>query len=165
MGGSAGSSGCSAPSQAVSPARSMPGGVSVVSIPTRRYATRVAEAREREPAVRRRLVEAATRLFAEKGYENASVSEVVAAAGVTKGSMYHYFQAKDDLLLEIYQQVLAMQMDRLERLPPRPGAPPHPPPAGGRAGGGANAGPPGETPGVFPPLHSLWAGPRWGGGR
>src|SRR5256885_10785196 len=123
MGGSAGSSGCSAPSQAVSPARSMPGGVSVVSIPTRRYATRVAEAREREPAVRRRLVEAATRLFAEKGYENASVSEVVAAAGVTKGSMYHYFQAKDDLLLEIYDRVLAMQLDRLERLAAGPGTP------------------------------------------
>jgi AcrR family transcriptional regulator len=69
-----------------------------------------------EPAVRRRLVAAATRLFAEKGYENASVQEIVAAAGVTKGSMYHYFQAKDDLLFEIYHDVLAMQMDRLERL-------------------------------------------------
>jgi AcrR family transcriptional regulator len=83
----------------------------------------VVEAREREPTVRRRLVEAATRLFAEKGYENASVSEIVAAAGVTKGSMYHYFQAKDDLLLEIYQRVLAMQMDRLERLAAGPGTP------------------------------------------
>src|SRR5439155_14800464 len=93
-------------SQAVSPARSIPGVLR--SIPTRRYATAVGRARGREgggrmaraqePAVRRRLVEAAVRLFAEKGYENASVSEIVAAAGVTKGSMYHYFQAKDDLL-------------------------------------------------------------------
>src|SRR5256885_16090034 len=112
MGGSAGSSGCSAPSQAVSPARSMPGGVSVVSIPTRRYATRVAEAREREPAVRRRLVEAATRLFAEKGDENASGSEVVAAAGGTKGSMYHYFHAQDDLLRGTSHQGLARPVAR-----------------------------------------------------
>ena len=80
-------------------------------------------ARTEEPAVRRRLVEAAIRLFAEKGYESASVSEIVAAAGVTKGSMYHYFQAKDDLLLEIYDRVLAMQMDRLERLAAGPGTP------------------------------------------
>jgi AcrR family transcriptional regulator len=80
-------------------------------------------ARAQEPAVRRRLVAAATRLFAEKGYESASVSEIVAAAGVTKGSMYHYFQAKDDLLLEIYQGVLSMQMDRLERLAAGPGTP------------------------------------------
>jgi len=78
-------------------------------------------ARAQEPAVRRRLVEAAVRLFAEKGYENASVSEIVAAAGVTKGSMYHYFQAKDDLLFEIYHGVLAMQQDRLERLAGGPG--------------------------------------------
>ncbi|OLB66694.1 MAG: hypothetical protein AUI10_01970, partial [Actinobacteria bacterium 13_2_20CM_2_72_6] len=78
-------------------------------------------ARAQEPAVRRRLVAAATRLFAEKGYENASVSEIVAAAGVTKGSMYHYFQAKDDLLFEIYHRVLAMQMDRLDRLAAGPG--------------------------------------------
>ena len=74
-----------------------------------------------EPAVRRRLVAAATRLFAEKGYENASVQEIVAAAGVTKGSMYHYFQAKDDLLYEIYHRVLAMQLDRLVRLADGPG--------------------------------------------
>jgi AcrR family transcriptional regulator len=79
--------------------------------------------RTEEPAVRRRLVSAAIRLFAEKGYESASVSEIVAAAGVTKGSMYHYFQAKDDLLLEIYHRVLAMQMDRLERLAGGPGTP------------------------------------------
>jgi len=80
-------------------------------------------ARTQEPAVRRRLVEAATRLFAEKGYEGASVSEIVAAAGVTKGSMYHYFQAKDDLLFEIYHRLLAMQQDRLERLAAGPGTP------------------------------------------
>ncbi len=80
-------------------------------------------ARTQEPAVRLRLVEAAIRLFAEKGYESASVSEIVAAAGVTKGSMYHYFQSKDDLLLEIYQQVLAMQLDKLERLAAGPGTP------------------------------------------
>ena len=80
-------------------------------------------ARTQEPAVRRRLVEAATRLFAEKGYEGASVSEIVAAAGVTKGSMYHYFQAKDDLLFEIYHRLLAMQQDRLDRLATGPGTP------------------------------------------
>jgi AcrR family transcriptional regulator len=75
-----------------------------------------------EPPVRRRLVSVATRLFAEKGYENATVAEIVLAAGVTKGSMYHYFQAKDDLLYEIYHRVLTMQMDRLERLASGPGS-------------------------------------------
>src|SRR5439155_7896810 len=104
-------------------------GAYILSMQTRRYATGVERgkgwsmARTQEPAVRRRLVEAATRLFAEKGYEGASVSEIVAAAGVTKGSMYHYFQAKDDLLFEIYHRLLAMQQDRLDRLATGPGTP------------------------------------------
>jgi AcrR family transcriptional regulator len=63
-----------------------------------------------------RLLGAATRLFAENGYENTSVQEIVTAAGVTKGAMYHYFAAKDDLLYEIYHRLLALQTDRLERI-------------------------------------------------
>ncbi|ADG89397.1 hypothetical protein TBS_34340 [Thermobispora bispora] len=63
--------------------------------------------------VRNRLLAEATRLFAERGFEGTSVQEIVAAAGVTKGAMYHYFDSKDDLLAEIYARVLRMQMERL----------------------------------------------------
>ncbi|GAA1710802.1 TetR/AcrR family transcriptional regulator [Fodinicola feengrottensis] len=63
-----------------------------------------------------RLLEAATRLFAQQGFESTSVQEVVEAAGVTKGAMYHYFGSKDDLLYEIYHRVLSVQMERLEKL-------------------------------------------------
>jgi AcrR family transcriptional regulator len=73
----------------------------------------------REPAaeepVRQRLLGEATRLFAERGFESTSVQEIVAAAGVTKGAMYHYFDSKDDLLHEIYARVLRMQTERLTR--------------------------------------------------
>jgi AcrR family transcriptional regulator len=62
-----------------------------------------------------RLLAVATRLFAENGYEGTSVQEIVEAAGVTKGAMYHYFAAKDDLLYEIYHRLLALQTDRLRR--------------------------------------------------
>lgn len=61
-----------------------------------------------------RLVDVALRLFAEKGYEGTSVQDVVTAAGVTKGAMYHYFGSKDDLLHEIYARVLRMQTERLD---------------------------------------------------
>ncbi|HUG85266.1 MAG TPA: TetR/AcrR family transcriptional regulator [Euzebya sp.] len=60
-----------------------------------------------------RLVAAGTHLFANQGYERTTVQEVVVAAGVTKGAMYHYFTSKDDLLYEIYHRILAMQSDRL----------------------------------------------------
>lgn len=74
-------------------------------------------------ALPERLLAAATRLFAENGYENTSVQEIVTAAGVTKGAMYHYFAAKDDLLYEIYQRLLALQTERLERLADGTGTP------------------------------------------
>ena len=64
-------------------------------------------------SVPERLLSAATRLFAEQGFEGTSVQQVVAAAGVTKGAMYHYFGSKDDLLYEVYARVLRMQTDHL----------------------------------------------------
>ncbi|MGN9777648.1 TetR/AcrR family transcriptional regulator [Micromonospora sp. H33] len=67
-------------------------------------------------ALPQRLLAVATRLFAEKGFEKTSVQEIVEAAGVTKGAMYHYFAAKDDLLQEIYQRLLRMQRERLETI-------------------------------------------------
>nr|CTQ92261.1 Transcriptional regulator, TetR family [Kibdelosporangium sp. MJ126-NF4] len=62
-----------------------------------------------------RLLAEATRLFAKQGYDRTSVQEVVEAAGVTKGAMYHYFGSKDDLLHEIYGRVLRDQTARLEK--------------------------------------------------
>ena|SRR5580765_8096692 len=62
-----------------------------------------------------RLVDAATTLFAERGFESTSVQDIVETAGVTKGAMYHYFASKDDLLHEIYARILRLQMQRLER--------------------------------------------------
>ncbi|MCG5212737.1 TetR/AcrR family transcriptional regulator [Streptosporangium sp. KLBMP 9127] len=76
---------------------------------------------EQVEPVRRRLLGEATRLFAERGFESTSVQEIVAAAGVTKGAMYHYFDSKDDLLKEIYGRVLRMQMERLARFADGPG--------------------------------------------
>ncbi|MEW9551364.1 TetR/AcrR family transcriptional regulator [Nonomuraea sp. NPDC050783] len=75
----------------------------------------------KEEPVRQRLLAEATRLFAERGFESTSVQEVVVAAGVTKGAMYHYFDSKDDLLREIYGRVLRMQMDRLAQIADGPG--------------------------------------------
>ncbi|MFT2017216.1 TetR/AcrR family transcriptional regulator [Streptomyces sp. 796.1] len=64
--------------------------------------------------VPQRLLAAATRLFAERGYDRTSVQEIVAAAGVTKGALYHYFGSKDDLLHEVYGRVLRLQQERLD---------------------------------------------------
>jgi AcrR family transcriptional regulator len=81
------------------------------------------EPAERVSPLPERLLSAATRLFAENGYENTSVQEIVTAAGVTKGAMYHYFAAKDDLLFAIYHRLLALQTERLEHFADGTGTP------------------------------------------
>ncbi|MBB6001155.1 AcrR family transcriptional regulator [Streptomonospora salina] len=73
----------------------------------------MAPADSAESSVPRRLLAVATRMFAEKGFDRTSVQEIVDAAEVTKGAMYHYFDSKDDLLAEIYTRVLRLQMSRL----------------------------------------------------
>src|SRR6201995_6092610 len=65
-------------------------------------------------AVPERLLAEATRLFAERGYDRTSVQEIVEAAGVTKGALYHYFGSKEDLLQEVYARVLRLQQERLD---------------------------------------------------
>ena len=82
---------------------------------TRASTRKAAEASgEEQAAVPQRLLQHATRLFAKKGFDRTSVQEIVEAAGVTKGAMYHYFGSKDDLLIEIYGRGLRGQMQQLE---------------------------------------------------
>jgi len=74
--------------------------------------------------VRDKVAQAAVELFAEKGYANTSVQEVVTRAGVTKGAMYHYYRSKDDLLFDIYERMLTLQRDHLDEIIAR-GLPTH----------------------------------------
>jgi len=69
--------------------------------------------------VTRDLTRAAVALFAAQGYANTSVQQIVAAAGVTKGAMYHYFASKDDLLFGIYDRLLSLQKEHLDEISAR----------------------------------------------
>lgn len=68
------------------------------------------------------ITRAAVDLFSTQGYANTSVQQIVEAAGVTKGAMYHYFESKDDLLFSIYERMLTLQTHHLEEIVGR-GAP------------------------------------------
>jgi AcrR family transcriptional regulator len=65
--------------------------------------TRVA----RSEATRRRLLKAARRLFAKRGYATVGTNEVVAAAGTTRGGLYYHFKDKRDLFRAVYEWVEA----------------------------------------------------------
>ena len=55
-------------------------------------------------AARAKVAEAAIRVFAEKGYSEATMDDIAKALGVTKGALYHYYRLKVDILKEIYLQ-------------------------------------------------------------
>jgi len=63
-----------------------------------------------DPGARGRLLEAATSLFARKGYAATAVREIVEAAGVTKPTLYYHFTSKEGLYLALMHQA----MDELE---------------------------------------------------
>ena len=48
-----------------------------------------------------RLITAATKIFSEKGYHKATLSEIAKDAGLSEASIYEYFKSKEDLLLTI----------------------------------------------------------------
>ncbi len=52
---------------------------------------------------RRRVLDAALRVFATRGYHGTAVPEVAAAAGVGTGTLYHYFEHKQQLVNEVYR--------------------------------------------------------------
>ena len=51
---------------------------------------------------RKRILEAAIRVFAEHGYHGARVGDIAEDAGVAHGLLYHYFASKDDVLRTIF---------------------------------------------------------------
>lgn len=68
--------------------------------------------RERSETTRAALLDSARHLFAADGYAATNLDEVVRAAGVTKGALYHHFGGKRDL----FQAVFEREQERLAGL-------------------------------------------------
>jgi AcrR family transcriptional regulator len=71
---------------------------------------------ERSAATREALIAAARRLFTERGYENVGTEQVVRAAGVTRGALYHHFGGKANLLDAVYGRIEAESTERVARI-------------------------------------------------
>jgi AcrR family transcriptional regulator len=64
---------------------------------------------DRAIRTRQTILKAAAKVFEERGYQAATISEILTVAGVTKGALYFHFQSKEDLA----QGVLGEQDQRL----------------------------------------------------
>lgn len=64
---------------------------------------------------KKKLFEAAARLFAEKGFEKTTVDEITEAAAVAKGTVYYYFKGKEDIFLFLIDEAMAILKQRLNR--------------------------------------------------
>jgi TetR/AcrR family transcriptional regulator, fatty acid metabolism regulator protein len=69
-------------------------------------ATRSASQEER----RQQILDAAVRVFAEKGYHTSRVSDIAEEAGVAYGLVYHYFDSKEAVLHAVFREMWGMML-------------------------------------------------------
>jgi AcrR family transcriptional regulator len=70
--------------------------------------------RERRTRTRAALLRAAGRVFAEHGFHQATLDTVAAAAGVSKGALYHYFPSKEQLFVALLEDRLGAGLSDIE---------------------------------------------------
>lgn len=63
--------------------------------------TEVRESPTKGARRRKAIIDAAITVFADQGYEGATIREIAVLADMNKGNLYYYFPAKDDLLFQI----------------------------------------------------------------
>lgn len=79
--------------------------------PTTQSSPRTATASTRD-----RILEVATRLFTEAGYDKTSLREISDELGVTKAALYYHFKSKDDILRALLEPVIEQQRQLIARI-------------------------------------------------
>ncbi len=72
--------------------------------------------RERYDRRRQEIVYASAREFARSGYDNTTMQDLAASMGLATGALYHYFGSKEQLLIEICDQLMEPLLKRAREL-------------------------------------------------
>ena len=67
---------------------------------------------------KKHIINTALKVFAEKGFQNATISEISKAAGVSEATVYQYFGTKEELLFSIPEKISNESTGELERMLP-----------------------------------------------
>jgi TetR/AcrR family fatty acid metabolism transcriptional regulator len=76
-------------------------------------------ARPKSDDKRARILQAAVKVFARKGYFAARVSEIARRAGVADGTIYLYFRGKEDLLVSLFDEVMSVHVAEVKAALPK----------------------------------------------
>jgi AcrR family transcriptional regulator len=77
--------------------------------------------RDRKKAqTRQRIISVAMKIFAKKGIEQATVDEIAAAADVGKGTIYNYFETKEDIIVAFLVDIESQVQTEVARMIQRP---------------------------------------------
>ena len=68
------------------------------------------------PEIRESILKSAARLFATKGYPNTTILDLANACNSSRGALYHYFDSKEQILLEIFETHLETVLSELEAI-------------------------------------------------
>jgi AcrR family transcriptional regulator len=66
---------------------------------------------ERTRATRRKLLDAAKRIFAQQGFEAARLEDIAAGAGYTRGAFYANFKSKEDIFFALFEEWVRERID------------------------------------------------------
>lgn len=75
----------------------------------------MADALNTDNSAKRKILSTARTVFAEKGYDGASISEIAKRAGVNKALLFYYFESKENILKEIVHMGAKETMERREQ--------------------------------------------------
>jgi TetR/AcrR family fatty acid metabolism transcriptional regulator len=62
-----------------------------------------------------RIIQAATKIFARKGFYQSKISEIAREAQVADGTIYIYFENKDDILISLFEEQMRVVLDNMVR--------------------------------------------------
>lgn len=65
---------------------------------------------------RDKILRAATSVFAEKGFEAASMDDIVQASGVSKGGIYWHFKSKDEMIAAVFRELFEQEIEQMAAL-------------------------------------------------
>ena len=67
-------------------------------------------------AKREEIADAALRAFRRKGFQGASMADIIAESGLSAGAIYGHFASKGDIILDVATRVVGARVDDVQQL-------------------------------------------------